>query len=716
MLYLIETCWQWFVVAAIAGVAVGYGTTSTKDPLLHGFGGWLRWVCIAFVVGVIVAIFGQLPGRAGFYLETLLGVVFAYVVGSLVGGLSRKAWSHVGAATAPSAVRTSEARAPTIDQAPPVETGAATVHSGVENIKVTEEARRAADAEATEEARRAADAKAVEEARRVADAKAAEHARRVADAKAAEEARRVADAKAAEEARRVADARAAEEARRVADAKPAEEARRAADAEAAEEARPAADAKPAQEDAKAAEETYPAADAKPAQEDAKAAEETRPTADAKPAEAPRRTATAKVAGQTRRPADGKAATQTRRVASGKNGRRVGDAKAAEETRRVVHAKAAEEVRRAADAEAAAEARRAADERARQAVHAKAAEEVRRAADADARRAVEESRRAAEAARQAVHAQAAKEVYRAADAEAAAEARRAADAKAAVGRRPTESKVAKEASRPTARPPAVELIRPDATRGPQVAGSEPSKPIGIDAPFNDKADNLKLIKGIGAKNEKICNDLGVFHFAQIADWSSDEAAWVGHHMAFPGRVEREHWIPQAKLLASGGDTDHSTGVKAGTIALDEGADAPLDEAQTATLRESLPEQALPVENETRHAGRRPYGLRAPRGGQRDNLKRIRGIGPQNESRLNGIGIWHYAQIAAWSAENIKWISGYLAASGRIEREKWVDQAKGLVAGGDTESSRRATTGRNGSAKADHVHGRLNPQVVGPHKEG
>jgi predicted flap endonuclease-1-like 5' DNA nuclease len=661
MLYLIETCWQWFVVAAIAGVAVGYGTTSTKDPLLHGFGGWLRWVCIAFVVGVIVAIFGQLPGRAGFYLETLLGVVFAYVVGSLVGGLSRKAWSQVGAATAPSAVRTREARAPTIDQAPPVETGAATVHSGVENIKVTEEARRAADAEATEEARR------------------------------------VADAKAAEDARRVADAKAAEEARRVADAKPAEEARRAADAEAAEEARPAADAKPAQEDAKAA-------------------EETRPTADAKPAEAPRRTATAKVAGQTRRPADGKAATQTRRVASGKNGRRVGDAKAAEETRRVVHAKAAEEVRRAADAEAAAEARRAADERARQAVHAKAAEEVRRAADAEARRAVEDSRRAAEAARQAVHAQAAKEVYRAADAEAAAEARRAADAKAAVGRRPTESKVAKEASRPTARPPAVEPIRPDATRGPQVAGSEPSKPIGIDAPFNDKADNLKLIKGIGAKNEKICNDLGVFHFAQIADWSSDEAAWVGHHMAFPGRVEREHWIPQAKLLASGGDTDHSTGVKAGTIALDEGADAPLDEAQTATLRESLPEQALPVENETRHAGRRPYGLRAPRGGQRDNLKRIRGIGPQNESRLNGIGIWHYAQIAAWSAENIKWISGYLAASGRIEREKWVDQAKGLVAGGDTESSRRATTGKNGSAKADHVHGRLNPQVVGPHKEG
>jgi len=703
MFYLIETCWLWFVVAAIAGAVVGYWTTSTKDPWLHGFGGWLRWVSIAFVVGVIVAIFGGLPERAGFYLETLLGVVLAYVVGSLVGSLSRKAWSHAEPATAPNAVRASEAPAPTIDQTPPAKTGAASVRSHVGNIAVTEEARRVADARAAEEARRAADAQAAEEARRAADAKAAEEARWAADAKAAEEARRAADAKAAEEARWAADA------------KPAQEG-----AKATEEARPLADAKPAQEGVKATEEAGPLADAKPVQEDVNAADE-----DAKPAEATRRVGTAKVAGETRRPTDGKA--QTRRVASGKNGRRVADAKAAEETRRAVHAKAAEEVRRAADAEAAAEARRAVDERARQAVHAKAAEEVRRAADAEARRVTEESRRtAAEAARQAVHAQAAKEVYRAADAEAAAEARRAAAANAAVGR-PTEIKVTREAPRtantkpaqeprPAARSPAVEPIRPDAARAPQVASGEPSRPVGIDAPFSDKADNLKLIKGIGAKNEKICNDLGVFHFAQIADWSSDEAAWVGHHMAFPGRVEREHWIPQAKLLASGGDTDHSTGVKAGTIALDEGADAPLDEAQAAMLRGALPEQAAPVENETRHAGRRPYGLRAPRGGQRDNLKRIRGIGPQNENRLNGIGIWHYGQIAAWSAENIKWISSYLAASGRIEREKWVDQARELAASGDTESSRRTTTGKSVAAKTDHAHGRGNPQIVEPHKEG
>jgi predicted flap endonuclease-1-like 5' DNA nuclease len=648
MFYLIETYWVWFVVAVLAGAVVGYWTSSTKDPLLHGFGGWLRWVSIAFGVGLIIAIFGKLPDRAGLYLETLLGVVFAYVVGSLLGGVLRKAWSLMEPTTAPGAARSSEPSTPTIDEVPSVVTGAAAEHLPVEAIKATEDARWAVDAKAAEDVRRAVDAKAAEDARRAADAKAAADAQRAADAKAAEDAQRAADAKAAEDAQRAADAKAVEDAQRAADAKAGEDSRRAADVKAVEDARRTADVKTARG---------------------------------------RRAATTKAAGETHRPADAEA----RRVASAKNGRRAADAKTADESRRAVHEKAAEEVRRAADAEA--------------------------------------RRAAAEAARQAVHAQAAKEVYRAADAEAAAEARRAADAKAAMSLRLTETKPKEapraasskpaEAPRASARPLAVEPIRPtptSASPAPQVASDAPSKPVGIDAPLNGKADDLKLIKGIGAKNEEICNDLGIYHFAQIADWSSDEAAWVGEHMALPGRVERERWIPQAKLLAAGGDTEHSRGVKAGTIALDEGADAPLNEAQTATLRTWLPEQAGPVENETRHAGRRPYGLLAPRDGQRDNLKRIRGIGPQNEGRLNGIGVWHYSQIAAWSAENVRWIASYLAASGRVEREKWVDQAKELAAGRGTESSRRAKSGKNFAAKTDNAHGPRDSQVFEPHKEG
>ena len=62
---------------------------------------------------------------------------------------------------------------------------------------------------------------------------------------------------------------------------------------------------------------------------------------------------------------------------------------------------------------------------------------------------------------------------------------------------------------------------------------------------------------------------------------------------------------------------------------------------------------------------------------DDLKRITGVGPVDERRLHDLGIWHFAQIAAWTSENVKWVGGYLAYPGRIERERWVEQAKDLV---------------------------------------
>jgi predicted flap endonuclease-1-like 5' DNA nuclease len=63
----------------------------------------------------------------------------------------------------------------------------------------------------------------------------------------------------------------------------------------------------------------------------------------------------------------------------------------------------------------------------------------------------------------------------------------------------------------------------------------------------KADNLQLIKGIGKKLEKVLNELGIFHFSQIASWNENEVAWVNNHLAFSGRIEREAWIEQARKL-------------------------------------------------------------------------------------------------------------------------------------------------------------------------
>ena len=193
---------------------------------------------------------------------------------------------------------------------------------------------------------------------------------------------------------------------------------------------------------------------------------------------------------------------------------------------------------------------------------------------------------------------------------------------------------------------------------------------------------------------------------MADWTSDNAKWMGRHMKFPGRIEREQWIAQAKLLAAGIDTPHSLAVKAGALTIDDSADAPLSEAEAQALASALPQEMPAVEGEDAHEGRRPLGLADARGGTPDDLKRIKGIGKQNEARLHALGVWHFEQIAAWSQENVKWVGSYLAFPGRITREDWINQARQLATGGETEFSKRVAAGKVATSKDDGTLGQGN----------
>lgn len=74
--------------------------------------------------------------------------------------------------------------------------------------------------------------------------------------------------------------------------------------------------------------------------------------------------------------------------------------------------------------------------------------------------------------------------------------------------------------------------------------------------------------------------------------------------------------------------------------------------------------------------RPETLDAPRSGTKDDLKRIKGIGPQIEGTLNKLGVFHFDQIAKWNRKSVNWVDEYLSFKGRIDREKWVQQAKKL----------------------------------------
>ena len=71
-----------------------------------------------------------------------------------------------------------------------------------------------------------------------------------------------------------------------------------------------------------------------------------------------------------------------------------------------------------------------------------------------------------------------------------------------------------------------------------------------------ADDLKLISGVGPKLEQTLNDLGIYHFDQVAKFKKKDIAWVDERLRFKGRIERDDWMSQAKILAKGGETEFS----------------------------------------------------------------------------------------------------------------------------------------------------------------
>ena len=74
--------------------------------------------------------------------------------------------------------------------------------------------------------------------------------------------------------------------------------------------------------------------------------------------------------------------------------------------------------------------------------------------------------------------------------------------------------------------------------------------------------------------------------------------------------------------------------------------------------------------------KPTNLLASPKGEKDDLKRIKGVGPKLENSLNALGVFHFSQIAAWSERELEWIDDYLSFKGRAKRDNWIAQAKAL----------------------------------------
>ena len=75
-----------------------------------------------------------------------------------------------------------------------------------------------------------------------------------------------------------------------------------------------------------------------------------------------------------------------------------------------------------------------------------------------------------------------------------------------------------------------------------------KPSGLPRPRGGAKDNLKEIAGLSLIDESALNNMGIYHFEQIAGWDQKEVLWMENHVLARGRIARENWQQQASELA------------------------------------------------------------------------------------------------------------------------------------------------------------------------
>ncbi|MFZ2099341.1 MAG: NADH-ubiquinone dehydrogenase [Oricola sp.] len=114
-----------------------------------------------------------------------------------------------------------------------------------------------------------------------------------------------------------------------------------------------------------------------------------------------------------------------------------------------------------------------------------------------------------------------------------------------------AKPAPKAEKPVAPEPVALAAEPEPVASGRIEPLMPEdfvRPKPLAKP--DMPDDLKAIAGVGPKLESVLNSLGIWTFAQIAALTPNEVAWVDDYLQFKGRIDRDEWIAQAKVLAAG----------------------------------------------------------------------------------------------------------------------------------------------------------------------
>jgi len=179
-----------------------------------------------------------------------------------------------------------------------------------------------------------------------------------------------------------------------------------------------------------------------------------------------------------------------------------------------------------------------------------------------------------------------------------------------------------------------------------------------------SDDLKKINGIGPVMEKLLNSYGVKSWEQLASLTKKEVNTLDEALEdFPGRIERDEWVPQARAF-----------IKNGHKPVDHEPKARPKPAAKPAVKKDKSGRTLIGKNWSK--GKTKLGT--PGAGHKDDLKVVNGIGPKMEGILNGFGITTWEQLAAFSKADVEKVNDAIETfPGRIERDEWVPQAKDLV---------------------------------------
>ena len=163
------------------------------------------------------------------------------------------------------------------------------------------------------------------------------------------------------------------------------------------------------------------------------------------------------------------------------------------------------------------------------------------------------------------------------------------------------------------------------------------------------DDLQVIKGIGPFIEEKLNALGITTYRQIANMTPKLEDEVNTAIEFfPGRVKRDQWVAQAKILL--------------------GEDAELDQKalKQAEELERIAKKAEAIDFDI---------LGVASTSERDDLQKIKGIGPFIAEKLYALGIYTFEQVGNMTPEIEEQVNVAIEFfPGRVKRDEWAKQAK------------------------------------------